>query len=259
MTPILHASLPNAPWMDPPSWRLPGVQPASPGDWLRVDEAYPAQMAERDRLIATRPALVHGLLESAQPAADELYAEVLDWAAEQPGFRIGAAEAQRPDGVVVPLDPDRPLLTLGRLVQNDFCLMEAGPEGATLTGAILCFPAGWTLAQKLGHPMVRIHVPVAHYDAEIARRVQRLFDAIRPGQVLWRANALLYDDPTLHQPRLEGAPRPATPERRYLRSERQTFLRLPHSRAVVFGIHTYQLRVEDLTADQRDGLAAAGL
>ena len=117
--------------------------------------------------------------------------------------------------MIVPLDPDQPLLTLGRLFQEDFCILEqTGPEHA-LTAAILCFPASWTLSQKLGRPMTEIHIPVESYTPDIARRVQRLFDAIRPDQPLWRANSLIYDDPTLHQPRLEGERRPR-PWHRYM-------------------------------------------
>ncbi|NBO20730.1 MAG: DUF3445 domain-containing protein, partial [Rhodobacteraceae bacterium] len=90
---------------------------------------------------------------------------------------------------------------------------------------------------------------------DLAARVQRLFDAIRPEQPLWRQNWFLYEDPQLHQPRLEFEERPVQ-AKPYLRSERQTLLRLPGSRAVVFGIHTYVLALDALTPDQRAGLDA---
>lgn len=237
--PILQTSLPFAPWMDARTWRLPGVLPVEGGEWLRVDEAYAAQMAERDRLIAEREPLVHAMQPEAQAAAAELMEEVLAVLARTRGFHLGPEEVRRPDGVTVPLDPGAPLRTLGRLVQEDLCLLQHQGAESVLTGAILCFPASWTLAEKLGQPLVRIHQPVEHYDADVARRVQRMFDAIRPGQMLWRANALLYDDFTLHQPRVEGARRPPPVAKTYVRSERQTFRRLSRSGAVVFGIHTY--------------------
>jgi dimethylamine monooxygenase subunit A len=128
-----------------------------------------------------------------------------------------------------------------------------------LTGAILCFPASWTLAEKIGRPMSAIHGPVHEYDARIATSVQRMMRAIQPGAMLWRANALVYDDATLHQPRVEGARRPPPVEGLYLRSERQSFVRLPVTGAVVFAIHTYVVRVSDLSADAREGMAAVGL
>lgn len=256
MDQILQSRLPVAPWADPRMRRLPGILPLDPGQWLEVDDAYPGQMALRDRLIAERREEVHGLMSEAAEAADELYDRVLT---DLPrlGFDLGADRAVRPDGVSVPLDNTRPLLTLGRLCQEDFCLMQPGPGGEhVLTGAILCFPAAWTLAEKLGHPLMRIHRPVAPYDADIGRRVQRLFDAIRVEQPLWRMNAhhsrapLFNPLPEARPHADDGAPMPL------IRCERQCLLRLPHTRAVVFSIHTYLVRQGDLTSDQAKALAA---
>ena len=257
--PILQSRLPFAPWMDPRTARLPGILPVEGDDWMRVDDAYRGQMAERDRLIATRPDVVHGLMDSARPAAEELCAKVLARLAATVGFTVGPASVCRPDGVTVALDPGQPLLTLGRLVQQDLCLMEKVGDEHHLTGAILCFPASWSLAEKLGRPMTGIHVPVPSFDAEVARRVQRLFDAIRVEQPLWRANALVYRDPTLHQPRREADPRIDRRGGSYVRSERQVLLRLPVSRAVVFAIHTYVVRIETLSQAELAGLEEARL
>jgi hypothetical protein len=172
MIPILQSALPSAPWMDPRTSRLPGVLPLEGDDWLRVDEAYGAQMAERDRLLAEMPDQVHALLPQAFPAAAELYGRVLARLADAPGYRVQPDKVLRPDGVSVPLDPTQPLLTLGRLVQEDLCLLEAAGTEHVLTGANLCFPASWTLAQKIGRPLSAIHLPVPSYDEGITRRVQ---------------------------------------------------------------------------------------
>jgi len=253
---IVQDKLPYLPWMDPRSARLPGIQPLEPGDWLRVDEAFAPQMAERDRLIATTPAAVHALLPRARPAAAELYAAVLEKLAQTPGYAVGPTQVRRPDGVEVALDPDAPLLTLGRLVQEDLCLMEAEGDEHVLTGAILCFPASWTLTQKIGRPLTAIHRPVASYDDGMARRVQRLFDAIRPEQPMWRMNFLIYDDAELHQPRVEGQPRPRPVRRDLVRVERQCLVRLPQTQAVLFSIHTWVVRMEDVPPDAAEALRA---
>lgn len=246
MRPVLQKRLPQMPWMAPATARLPGIQPVAPGDWLRVDEAYEGQMATRDRLIADHPDAVHALRPEAEAAARELLAVVLAELPQLGDFIVGKGAVIRPDGVAVPVDRDAPLMTLGRLVQEDFCIhLQQGTEHA-LMGAILCFPASWTLAEKIGKPLTGIHVPVSSYDAGMAARVQRMFDAIRPGQVLWRANALLYEDPALHQPRRENDRRPKPATRNYLRSERQCLLRLPETGAVVFSIHTTIVHVDDV-------------
>lgn len=258
--PILQSRLPVLPWTDPALWRLPGVRPLDPASWLEVDDAFAPQMAEKARLIGLNPQKVHALPEAARPAAEELLARVLEHLARVPGYRIGAAEVLRPDGAVIGLDRLAPLLTLGALVQEDFCLLQQdGPEHR-LSAALLTFPGSWMLSEKLGQPLTAIHAPVQPYDVALAQRVQRLFDAIRPEQPLWRMNALLYADAALYQPKLQTDRRPRTGARPYLRAEKQTLLRLPQSRAVVFSIHTYVIRAESLTAQDRLTLAthAAG-
>lgn len=255
--PILQDRLPLHPWEQPATRRLPGIQPVEGRDWLRVDEAYAGQMALRDRLIAGQPDVVHALMPAARPAAEELYRKVLDWLSGEPGFTLGAAEVTRPDGVTVALDPAEPLLTLGRLVQQDLCLMEENGTEYDLTGAVLCFPASWTLAQKLGRPMTGIHQPVAIYDETLAARVHRLLSAIRPDQPLWRMNFFTYDSFHLHHPRVEGDWRRQPTGRSYVRCERQTLLRLPETKAVLFAIHTIVVDAAQLSAEDYAALRGA--
>ncbi len=257
VAPILQDRLPHLAWIDPRTARLPGTLPVDGQDWLRVDEAYAPQMALRDRLIAQQPDIVHALLPEGQPAAAELYARILDWLAHAPGFTLTADTVRRPDGIEVPLDPDQPLLTLGRLIQEDLCLMERTGDEYRLTGGILCFPASWTLGQKLGRPLTGIHDTVPIYDEDIAKRVARLFDAIRSEQPLWRMNYLTYDDFVLHQPRREGEKRPRPTDHVYIRSERQCLLRLPVTKAVVFTIHTYVVDAKAVTPDELAALREA--
>lgn len=255
--PILQDQLPLYPWADPVTRRLPGIQPVQGRDWLRLDEAYAPQMALRDRLIAAQPEVVHALLPQARPAADELYATILAWLEGEPGFVIGKETVTRPDGVTVPLDPSQPLLTLGRLVQQDLCLMEANGSEFDLTGAILCFPASWTLAQKIGRPMTGIHQPVEIYDEALAARVHRLLAAIRPEQPLWRMNFFTYDSFHLHHPRVEGDWRRQPTGRSYVRCERQTLLRLPQTGAVLFAIHTIVVDAARIAPEDYAALKAA--
>lgn len=255
--PVLQARLPSAPWMVPALRRLPGVQPLDLSEWLVADEAFSGQMALRDRLIADRRDAVVRLTPGAGAAAAEVLETVLTHL--PPGYSRTGRHILRPDGVAVDPQADAALVTAARLVQEDLCILQK-PEGAeehVLTAAVLCFPASWTLSEKIGRPLGAIHGPVASYDAGMAARVQRMFDALAPGRALWRQNALLYAAPDLHQPRTEADPRAeAHLDRPYLRSERQALLHLPRTGAILFSIHTYVVPVADLPEDQRAGLAA---
>ncbi|MDQ7071844.1 MAG: DUF3445 domain-containing protein, partial [Rhodobacterales bacterium] len=171
-------------------------------------------------------------------------------------FERDGDEIRRPDGQVIALDRSDPLGALAKLVPDDFCLLQKRPAGSgnehVLTGALLCFPASWSLDEKFMQPLTFIHVPVASYDASIAKRVQRLFDGVQPARPLWRFNALWYDDATLHQPRRSDAKRiaPDPDSAPYFRSEKQCILRLPKTQAVVFSIHTFVLTRGDALALQ---------
>ena len=226
--------------------RLPQMAPVAPGDWLRVDSAFAAQLAEKARLIAADRASVIAALPQAAGTVAELLEVVLAELAARPDYAVVCNQVRRPDGVSVRVDRANPLGTLSRLCQEDFCIHQMQGAEYALTAALLCFPAAWTLAEKLGHPLTRIHAPVARYDAPIAARVQRMFAMIAPDRPLWRANLLRYDDPSLFQPHTEAAPRPVgRPTSAYIRSERQSIRRLPVSGAVVFSIHTTVVRNPD--------------
>lgn len=253
--PICQSSLPVAPWTDALAARLPGLQPVAEVDWLRIDDAFAGQMAYRDQLIAQRRDEV--VMRATGPAAAEaaLLDEVITNVMALPGYARVDGGIRRPDGVVVGLASDEnPVVIAARLAQEDFLVLDQTPAGHVLTSAVLCFPASWTLGQKIGRNMVGIHQPVDRYDDNIAKRVNRVMDALQQGNAVWRANVLCYNDPELHQPRLEHERRPFDPAGPvYVRVERQALKRLTPT-ATVFSIHTYLVPIEALTPEQADTL-----
>lgn len=240
--PILQKEIPAA-QRAAAAQRLPAMQPVAPGGLLTVDSAYSMQLAEKARLIADDRGRVIDVLPGAQAALDELLTAVLAALSLRPGFAVEDDRVRRPDGVTISIDHTDPLLSMSQLVQEDFCILQKRGEEHVLTAALLCFPAAWTLAEKIGRPLTGIHVPVAPYTEDIAIRVQRLFDGVQPGRPLWRANLLRYDDFALFQPYTEAQRRKVgAPDSPYERSERQTVFRLPETGAVVFAIHTTVVR-----------------
>ncbi|WP_146343791.1 heme-dependent oxidative N-demethylase family protein [Phaeobacter marinintestinus] len=240
MTDILQRSIPYDPLSPRP---LPGIQPLEMSDWLIRDDAFGAQMARRDALLRDHRDAVLATDETAREAAEELLDLVMSHTYPDSGNTV-----RRPDGGEVRLDRADPMGTLGRLVQEDFCILQKRGDEHVLTAAVLCFPASWTLSEKFMRPLIGIHDPVDSYDANIAARVQRLFDGVQAGRPLWRFNALWYADAELFQPRRASDVRdvPDAPKADFMRSERQSVLRLPNTGAVVFSIHTYVLARADL-------------
>lgn len=253
---ILQSHLPFKPWASPRTRNLPGVQPIGAADWLLMDEVYAQQLALVDELLATRRDHVFGCAPEADEAAAELLDCILDWTGQQPGFTRAGDVVTRPDGTPVQIGADHPLVVARRLVQEDLLLHLKGETEHWLAAGALVFPASWTLHEKLGNGLVRVHRPVDHYTDDIAARVQRLFNGLQVGRPLMRANYLTYEKPDLHHPASEQARRDRSRTPQYLRMERQCLMRLPRTAAVVFTVHTFVLPFSKVPADDLNMILA---
>ena len=249
VTAICQNHLPVAPWMKAHLRKLPGIEPITLQDWIQIDDAYEAQMGRRDELISQIPEKVHRIQPHALPAAQELLDMVLQLT---PELKVLKGHATRPDSITVQLDYDAPLLTLGRLVQEDFLIHERQGDQHVLVAAILCFPASWGLDEKFGRSIEAIHAPVEEFDARTLASVERMFKVIRHEHPMKRHNALRYSDPELFHP--ERGSDMSRDVGKYIRSERQSIVRLPKSNFVVFSVHTYQVHENNLTKEQAEML-----
>ncbi|WP_119166159.1 heme-dependent oxidative N-demethylase family protein [Algihabitans albus] len=242
-----------------------GLLALKPEAWIEIDRHYDSYLAEKQRLLAERSTEVFAALPEAAAASRELrdrlaahLTRIFPERFRQEGRVLTNLARNRRfdlDGKLHPLD------LAGRLVQEDLCLMQAGPEGYRLTAASLCFPTRWRLRDKLGHPMGRIHGPVPFYGEKLERPVDRFFERMKADKPVWRLNWSLTDDPALFQP--TGHSRPdvdlgITAEnvgaRVFFRVERQTLCRLPISGAICFGIRIHQNPLSDV--EREPGLAA---
>lgn len=243
-----------------------GLAAIPPADWFEIDGDYAVQMAEKEALLATRRDAVFAAQPAAAPASAEVLAAVRSWLAEFRGgdFRHEGDVVRCPDGrAVAPAGEIHPLLAASRLVQEDLVLLQIDAAGRlVLAAASLCFPSRWTLAEKLGRPMLDIHAPVPGLNDRLGATIDRFLLGLKRGAIFSRRNWSLTDDPVLFQP--VALPRPVPPvaeigRRIFLRVERQTLARLPLSGAVLFGIRIHQHRLEAVArnADARRGLIDA--
>lgn len=239
--------------------RVPGMAPIALDEWLHRDEAFAPQMSYRETLVSDHPDLV--LKGEGCAGSDELLSLVLDLLRAEDGFDVGEGAVTRPDGGVVAIDRARPFATLARLGQEDMLILSKPDGGAehVLIGGALLFPSRWSFEEKMNRPLIGIHDRVPAYDDDLARRVQRLFDMLRPGRPLVRANWLVHPEPELHQPKTyESYKKPHVATGRFwLRVERQSLLRLPVSGNAVFAIKTFVTPIEALAEEERLGLLRA--
>ena len=219
-------------------WKLAmGLNALDPADWLWRDDGFAAETSERRALLATRPDEVHAMLPGALPAVRELVAMVQAY--------FGCGRSAGPIG---------DLTCLAGLAQEDFCVMQARPDGAyALTAALLCAPAHWSLHEKLGRPMAEIHGPVPGFAAKLGSAADRFLANLAVDRPVWRANWSVVETPVLFHPQprqpLLDLTADNAGEKLWLRVERQTLRRLPQSRAVVFTIRTLVRRLDEVVAD----------
>lgn len=222
-------------FMDGP-WKLAmGLNALDPADWLWRDAQFALETAQRRALLAERPDEVLAMLPAAEPAVRELVAMV--------AAHLGQAAPE------TGLLPD-----LTQLAQEDFCVMQAQADGSyVLTAALLCAPAHWRLAEKLGRPFSEIHQPVPGFNARLGGPADRFFRNLTVERPVWRANWSVVETPVLFHPQPRELLPDLAPEnagqKLWLRVERQTLRRLPESRAVVFTIRTLVRRLDEVAAD----------
>jgi Haem-dependent oxidative N-demethylase, alpha subunit-like len=258
--------MPHYSFLDGPYRLSMGLRALEPHDWLEVGPDREHQMAERKRLLAERPVDVVAALPESTAAQRELLGILLEhlplrfadlW------HRVCGTLVNRETGERFSADPAEPLSMIGRMVQEDFCLLQESLAGYRLTAAALCFPAHWRLSEKLGRPLDVIHEPVPGFAERLAGPVDRFFDKLQASRPVWRVNWSLVDTPELYRPpEQRGRRRTLCAERAgeqlWLRVERQTLRRLPDSGAVLFGIRTYVEALATVTDDPAVAHALAG-
>lgn len=242
MVKILDPSLPYNPWR-PELRRLPGTKLMN-DEWLMQTESYDAQTAYRRELWKRQGQNIFQLLPEAETAAEEA---------------VALLSAHAPWRVPCDLDEDlHPFLRIGLEIQEDICLL-APDDTLTLMGAVLCFPAGWTLSEKIGHSLLRIHAPVDVYAEDLNRKITRMLQNLHPARPIWRCNAHLYASPELYTPLREAEREVKSPTGPYLRSERQVLRKLPISGYLLFTIHSFMLHISNLNDEQKQSLITYAL
>lgn len=242
-----------------------GTRPIPIAQWLTIDDARHGELIRKDELFGD----IHGEVVATQPAglagSRELLAILLAHLTKYHGdtFVVGEGKVtDRTSGRVTPTTDSHPIEVAGRLVAEDFCVLDKTDDGWVLTAASVCFTSRWRLRDKLGQNMAGIHEPVPGYEQRLGKAVDAVFDRMQPEQLLARSNWTLLDTDELYLPTRAV---PAAAEQvtsgallhdfPWLRIERQTLRKLPVSESIVFTIHTSVAPAEQLSPDEQTRLA----
>ncbi|MBL8630876.1 MAG: DUF3445 domain-containing protein [Rhodospirillaceae bacterium] len=215
-----------------------GMRPAGLEDWLTRNPKDAPALALRAKLIAEKPKIVMALLPAGEAAVMEL----------------GRTLSGR-DGWACPDTASETLAAVGRNYVDDICVLIKPAEGPYILAAgVMCFPNRWHITEKIGKPMLQVHAPVPEYADKLASQVDFFLDRLRPGRCFKRGNWGIASVPDLHLPDPVPPVNPGTDANFYVRHEGQSFLKLPETGAVIFGIRTKITAWADTAAEDREAV-----
>ncbi|MCB9960999.1 MAG: DUF3445 domain-containing protein [Hyphomonas sp.] len=216
---------PHLPFLDGAASLSPGLRPIPSEHLIDPDSEAAVWLPEKRRIMRER--------------RDDVFASRLAEAAL-------AEAAARATAHLPPSDESWPtsLEAAAARVSDDLCLLERGGDGLwRLEAASLVAPTFWLLSEKVGQPLGGLHGPVPGANPALVVRIARMFDAIRPGQVLERFNWTVQAGDARFTP--SSAPLKALAAETadadaldvlHLRVERQTISKLPESGLLLFTI-----------------------
>jgi hypothetical protein len=238
-----------------PFRKLPGsmgLKALAEADWLDITAEFAEELALKRQLLGDRYEQVFAAYPESLPPQQEALAMLLEHLDKYyaPDYQITPTKiTNNRTGEVWQFDDfaHAPLELMGRLVQEDFTILQPLPQGYTLTAATVCFPLRWDLRSKMGLALSAIHQPVPDYAQKLSQPVDNMFAKLKAGYPLWRMNWSIVDSPELflvearNKQEIDQA---ITPEnagsKLWLRMERQTMHRLAASDSVLFTVHTYR-------------------
>ncbi|MGY6662131.1 MAG: heme-dependent oxidative N-demethylase subunit alpha family protein [Glycocaulis sp.] len=239
----------HTPWRDGPPRFAVGLKPIPPESWL-VPDTQAASLPERRSLLANC-ALTSFEAAPAGPAAREAAARAIGHLQD-----AGMDAPELAEGLPA-------LWQLAHHVSDDLVVMMPGRDGWYVGAAVLTSPTFFSLPHAAGKTLHALHQPVPGGD-QLASRIARVFDHVRPGQVLERFNWTLQAGDDRFTP--DGAPlraraltaKPGDAEALlHVRVERQTIRKLEESGAVLFTIRICLDPVAALDAKEKAALGAA--
>jgi len=240
-------------------WRL-ALRPLEVDNWIEMGEHYEGDMALKKRVMAAHPKTVLATMPGIEPEAAEVLSTLSDHLCVRfpDSFHLHADQrvlrnVRLNEDVVVSPEADgtwsdHPLGICGRLVQEDLALLVERQGELVFGGGSVCFPNRWDLPSKIGLSLRAVHEPVARLNEQLQEPIDSFFDRLTPDKPFWRLGwgVLDTDDPyqpvdgtAMAAPPVPEVGDPASPDRLFLRVERETLRRFPQTRAVLFTIRTY--------------------
>lgn len=153
------------------------------------------------------------------------------------------------------------LAILGQLVLEDFNILQLDSTNTNynLTASLTVFPVGWWLKDRIGYDLIKLHGPAPNWqiNEQFRKAYKKKFDNIHD-LIEYRSNIFILNTSELFLPEHHikvpsyediGETPDFMYENIFLRREAQSFIRLPKTNCIVFGVRTYISPITSLSYD----------
>lgn len=244
-----------------------GLKPMEIATWLDIGADHAGFMVEKRKRVHGRPPLYYRSLPRSLDAQIELLENAISHLLEH---HSGRYRRER-DGLRDTIDGSvhagghcEPLELLGQVVEEDFILFERIDSVDMITAASNAYTSSGRIVSCVGRDMHYAHDPVPGLNTQLAARIDRVLANVQAGAPVvrfnWFVTAIhnrLYPEGSHHAnataseevARVLAEDHNRAGELLHVRTERQTFVRLPETRALAFGIHTYSDPLSSLSGD----------
>ncbi|KAL7004042.1 hypothetical protein EMMF5_006401 [Cystobasidiomycetes sp. EMM_F5] len=225
-----------------------------------ADKDYIKNLELKKQVIAEHGPVVLDCLPECEDACGELLDMLVDWLPKRyPTLFSTLANGSGIRNEVTKVefeDTDRmkgtaALLAISQLVQDDF-LMGQKKENGTIafTAGIVAMPGFYLLSEKIGQSLEEVHRPVPSFKEKLLLSVERTLSRFEPDMPFERTSWEIVDDENLFFHNIAklapGEKLNKLPAELYFRQDKQSFVKLPKTRAIAFGVHPIMRKLDDL-------------
>ncbi|KAK2792809.1 hypothetical protein FQN51_001568 [Onygenales sp. PD_10] len=255
-----------------------GLKRLDQRNWLTIDKNYMEEHKLRDSLFRNQRSKVFHCAPESHHACEETLQVVTTYLCKRypamfklDGNTVKITKTSEEFHLKDPTKAMEPLEIAARLAMEDLSVLLENDKGEMyLAATASLFPIGWCAKDRIGYTISQMHGPVPLWHKEVEFSVNKLvplaliflsrlsvdtpmerssyfIQVAAPGEpldsILFKPAGFSYDNT---EPQ---------PENIIVRRERQTFLRLPESGAIVFGVKTTLTYLPELDLEELNNLA----
>jgi len=242
-----------------PYFQTMAHQPMDINDWIEIDKDYTWYIEQKAKVIKEQGKHVLDSLPENDVACTELLEVLIDWLPRRYPTMFEAIDCPK-GGIwnkvtnerfknISDLQGVEALRVISRLVQDDFLMAKERDDGQVyFTGGLVAFPGFYLLSKKINRTIKTVHAPVPQFNEKLLLSVERTLKRFKPDEPFERTSWEIVDDRNLFFHSIastERVPDLVHPKDLWFRVDHQTFMKLPRSNGIIFGVHPIMKRLED--------------